>query len=407
MANELFCLKWNNYTSNIITELDSLRADGDLVDVTILCDGRKIAAHKVILSACSSYFRKIFRENPCQHPVVILKDINYEDIEAVLCFVYQGTVFISKSRMESFLKTAESLQIRGLAGASNMMGDNEENGDLQSEDISKVTKRSKPLPPLASVSSNVPATAPPVSKNSPSSKRRKLVPNINQIENVGEEVQNPMNTSKIQNEDSRSFSTSILNRQDKHTSEGGTDNETKDVDEDSNTYSNTSYSRTDEVEDDNQLQYRDDNEENEEEEEECNVTKPLDQLENIIIKRETTTTSDQSKFCSENLLAQCSSGAERAIEMKSIKPSVTSNQDLNTGQQLSTEEELPSGSHLAQWGNCPHCGQKYSNQSALKYHVRLVHSDLTNRLCCYLCPRAFTHRDSFKKHMWERHKVRI
>lgn len=61
MANELFCLKWNNYTSNIITELDSLRTDGDLVDVTILCDGRKITAHKVILSACSSYFRTIFR----------------------------------------------------------------------------------------------------------------------------------------------------------------------------------------------------------------------------------------------------------------------------------------------------------------------------------------------------------
>lgn len=65
------------------------------------------------------------QENPCQHPVVILKDINYEDIEAVLCFVYQGTVYISKSRMDSFLKTAESLQIKGLAGASNMMGDNE------------------------------------------------------------------------------------------------------------------------------------------------------------------------------------------------------------------------------------------------------------------------------------------
>ncbi|XP_017297729.1 uncharacterized protein LOC103505047 [Diaphorina citri] len=79
----------------------------------------------------------------------------------------------------------------------------------------------------------------------------------------------------------------------------------------------------------------------------------------------------------------------------------------NRGQQSFTEEELPAGSHLAQWGNCPHCGQKYSNQSALKYHVRLVHSDLTNRLCCYLCPRAFTHRDCFKKHMWERHKVRI
>lgn len=346
MANELFCLKWNNYTSNIITELDSLRADGDLVDVTILCDGRKIAAHKVILSACSSYFRKIFRENPCQHPVVILKDINYEDIEAVLCFVYQGTVFISKSRMESFLKTAESLQIRGLAGASNMMGDNEENGDLQSEDISKVTKRSKPLPPLASVSSNVPATAPPVSKNSPSSKRRKLVPNINQIENVGEEVQNPMNTSKIQNEDSRSFSTSILNRQDKHTSEGGTDNETKDVDEDSNTYSNTSYSRTDEVEDDNQLQYRDDNEENEEEEEECNEP---------------------------HLSQGAGSRGPPVGEWRCMQPQV-----------------------------CLMCSRKFSNAGNLRQHIANVHSP-AQHVPCSICSRVFKNKEYLRKHYVQIH----
>uniref|UniRef100_A0A1B6CID2 C2H2-type domain-containing protein n=1 Tax=Clastoptera arizonana TaxID=38151 RepID=A0A1B6CID2_9HEMI len=70
------------------------------------------------------------------------------------------------------------------------------------------------------------------------------------------------------------------------------------------------------------------------------------------------------------------------------------------------DQNPPTGSHLAQCGNCPHCGQKYSNQSALKYHVRLMHSDLTNRMCCYLCPRSFTQRESYKTHMWEKHKVR-
>lgn len=62
--------------------------------------------------------------------------------------------------------------------------------------------------------------------------------------------------------------------------------------------------------------------------------------------------------------------------------------------------------HVPQCGTCPHCGQKYSNQSALKYHVRLMHSDMTNTLCCHLCPRSFAMRDVYKTHMWEKHKQR-
>lgn len=62
--------------------------------------------------------------------------------------------------------------------------------------------------------------------------------------------------------------------------------------------------------------------------------------------------------------------------------------------------------HSSQCGNCPHCGKVYSNQSALKYHVRLVHSDLTNMYCCHLCPEAFNYREGYKKHMVEVHCIR-
>lgn len=62
--------------------------------------------------------------------------------------------------------------------------------------------------------------------------------------------------------------------------------------------------------------------------------------------------------------------------------------------------------HSSQCGNCPHCGKVYSNQSALKYHVRLVHSDLTNMYCCHLCPEAFDYREGYKKHMVEVHSIR-
>lgn len=59
-----------------------------------------------------------FQDNPCRHPVVILKDINQDDVQALLNFVYQGTVYISEKKLASFLRTAELLQIRGLAGAA-------------------------------------------------------------------------------------------------------------------------------------------------------------------------------------------------------------------------------------------------------------------------------------------------
>lgn len=75
----------------------------------------------------------------------------------------------------------------------------------------------------------------------------------------------------------------------------------------------------------------------------------------------------------------------------------------STSQAISTHQQ---SNHAAICGDCPHCGMKYSNQSALKYHVRLMHSDLTNRLCCYLCPRSFTMRETFKEHMWSSHGQR-
>lgn len=56
--------------------------------------------------------------NPCQHPVVILQDVQFTDLEALLCFVYKGEVNIDQDDLPALLKAAESLQIRGLCTAS-------------------------------------------------------------------------------------------------------------------------------------------------------------------------------------------------------------------------------------------------------------------------------------------------
>lgn len=58
---EALCLKWTDFHSSIVTALESLKCSEDLVDVTLTCEGQNMKAHRVILSACSPYFRGVFK----------------------------------------------------------------------------------------------------------------------------------------------------------------------------------------------------------------------------------------------------------------------------------------------------------------------------------------------------------
>lgn len=54
-----YSMRWDDFSSHFTSEFESLRNDEQFVDVTLCCDDRFIKAHKVILSACSPYFKKI------------------------------------------------------------------------------------------------------------------------------------------------------------------------------------------------------------------------------------------------------------------------------------------------------------------------------------------------------------
>lgn len=64
------CLKWNSFLSNIATSFESLWEEEGLVDVTLASDGQCLTAHKVILSASSPFFKKVFQVGPsdCSAP---------------------------------------------------------------------------------------------------------------------------------------------------------------------------------------------------------------------------------------------------------------------------------------------------------------------------------------------------
>ncbi|CAG9864961.1 unnamed protein product [Phyllotreta striolata] len=109
-----FCLRWNNYQSSITSAFENLRDDEDFVDVTLACDGRSLKAHRVVLSACSPYFRELLKSTPCKHPVIVLQDVAWTDLHALVEFIYHGEVNVHQRSLSSFLKTAEVLRVSGL-----------------------------------------------------------------------------------------------------------------------------------------------------------------------------------------------------------------------------------------------------------------------------------------------------
>jgi len=139
MSSEKFCLRWNDFESNISVAFRELRDDKDFFDVTLACDDEQISAHKVILSACSPFFRNILRRNPHQHPLLYLKGVKYTDLQSVLNFMYHGEVNVAQEELNSFLAVAEDLRVKGLT--------QNQGGSAGSRPKSPVSKPSITRPP--------------------------------------------------------------------------------------------------------------------------------------------------------------------------------------------------------------------------------------------------------------------
>jgi len=107
-------LKWNDFENNISSAFKELRSECDLFDCTLSAGGRKIQAHKLILSACSKFFRNVFKENVHQHPLIYLRGVNSSDLLSALDFMYHGEVRVCQTDLNTFLALAEDLEIKGL-----------------------------------------------------------------------------------------------------------------------------------------------------------------------------------------------------------------------------------------------------------------------------------------------------
>jgi len=154
MGTEKFCLKWNDFEANISHAFRDIRDAKDFLDVTLVCEeDEQLQAHKVILSACSPFFRKILQRNPHQHPLLYLKGVKFADLQSVLNFMYHGEVNVAQDELNSFLAVAEELKVKGLT---------------QNNSSSSNNTKTSPQPAKSSRSADRETSAPPAKRARPS-----------------------------------------------------------------------------------------------------------------------------------------------------------------------------------------------------------------------------------------------
>ena len=114
-GNETFCFKWYDFHNSFNLGFKDIRMEHDLFDVTLVSDdNQEIEAHKLILSACSSFFKNILKIRKHQHPLIYIKGTDSHELSAVLDFMYHGEVNIEQKNLDKFLAAASDLQIKGL-----------------------------------------------------------------------------------------------------------------------------------------------------------------------------------------------------------------------------------------------------------------------------------------------------
>ena len=113
--SEKFRLKWNDFHSNVSKSFSLLRNEDYLHDVTIASDDKEqIAAHKLVLSTCSLYFKSIFMKNKNSNLILCLEGLSCNDVRNMMDYMYNGELQIFQDDLDRFINIAQRFKLEGL-----------------------------------------------------------------------------------------------------------------------------------------------------------------------------------------------------------------------------------------------------------------------------------------------------
>lgn len=96
------------HSVGVLCNLNDLRKHENLCDVNLCVGGCQLSAHKVVLSACSPYFKAMFTQDMVEknQSNVTFHCVNVDAMEMIIDFAYTGKLQVTASNVQSLVPAA-------------------------------------------------------------------------------------------------------------------------------------------------------------------------------------------------------------------------------------------------------------------------------------------------------------
>ena len=117
-------LSWSDFQTNVAKSFQIVRQDQEYCDVTLACEGEQlIRAHRVVLSAGSTFFRNILQKTQEHHLlyirsgyfilmlnlIFVFRGVDQKEMNSLLNFIYCGEARIEQVNICIFILHITSL----------------------------------------------------------------------------------------------------------------------------------------------------------------------------------------------------------------------------------------------------------------------------------------------------------
>ena len=114
-----YTLSWPTFTTCFTSSFKTLSESEVFSDITLICEqNRQLKAHKIILGACSSFFRNILGSLPPHPTHLYVEGVSYQHLRDAINLMYLGEVKVEKENLDDFMRVCKKLEIFGLTGES-------------------------------------------------------------------------------------------------------------------------------------------------------------------------------------------------------------------------------------------------------------------------------------------------
>ncbi|KAG9478685.1 kelch-like protein 38 [Eleutherodactylus coqui] len=117
-ASEVLLFHDEDFSNDLLRQLNKLRESSLLTDITICSDDREFPCHRNVLASSSPYFKAMFCNNfkESSQDKVSLMGIDSDTLHQIIVYVYTGEILITLDNVFSLIQGASLLQYEKLLG---------------------------------------------------------------------------------------------------------------------------------------------------------------------------------------------------------------------------------------------------------------------------------------------------